>query len=220
MTRQLAYRSTLTVPTFGARLKTILIGLLAGLIVSLVVGGGVWFLSVAVPWKTVNESATLLSRFCEWLYLTDGSVGIRESIYLFPIIEGLHLIGIALSVGVLCWFDLRLLGLALRDEPVSKVWEQVMPWALGGFLVIFVSGLLLFWAEASTAYHSFHFWLKLSLILLAGVNALVFETSVRRNITEWDRDSVPPMNARLAGAVSLILWTAIIVTGRTMAYTF
>jgi hypothetical protein len=220
MTRQLAYGSTLTVSTFGGRLKRVLYGLFAALIVSLVVGGGIWFLSVAVPWKTVNESATLISRFCEWLYLTDGSVGIRESIYLFPIIEGAHLLGIALSVGVLCWFDLRLLGLALRDEPVSKVWTMLMPWALGGFVLMFVSGLLLFWAEALTAYHSFHFWLKLSLILLAGVNALVFESSVRRNIAEWDRDAVPPMNARLAGALSLILWTAIIVTGRTMAYTF
>lgn len=220
MTRQLAYRSTLIVSTFGERLKTVFRGLTAGLIVSLVVGGGVWFLSAAVPWKTVNESSTLLSRFCEWLYLTDGSVGIRESIYLFPIIEGLHLLGIAMSVGVLCWFDFRLLGLALRDEPVSKVWAQVMPWALGGFVLMLVTGLLLFWAEALTAYHSFHFWLKLSLILLAGVNALVFESTVRRNITAWDRDAVPPLNARLAGALSLILWTAIIVTGRTMAYTF
>ncbi len=220
MTRPLAYQSTLTGSTFGGRLKRVLLGLFAGLIVSFVVGGGVWFLSVAVPWKTVNESATLLSRFCEWLYLTDGSVGIRESIYLFPIIEGLHLLGIAVSVGVLCWFDLRLLGLALRDEPVSKVWAQLMPWALGGFVLMFVTGLLLFWAEAATAYHSFHFWLKLSLLLLAGVNALVFESTVRRNIDEWDSDAVPPLNARLAGVASLILWTAIIVTGRTMAYTF
>jgi hypothetical protein len=161
-----------------------------------------------------------LASFCQWLYDSGIGAGIRESVWVFPIIEGTHLLGIALSVGLLCWFDLRLLGLVLRDQPVSKVWHQVMPVAFVGFALMFVSGLLLFWAEAITAYHSVHFWIKVVLLLLAGVNALSFETTAHRNMGEWDMSAVPPLRARMTGAISLVLWMAIIITGRTMAYNF
>jgi hypothetical protein len=162
----------------------------------------------------------MLARICRYLYDSKVGAGIRESVWVFPIIEGTHLLGIALSVGMLCWFDLRLLGFVLRDEPVSKVWKQVMPAAFVGFGLMFVSGILLFWAEAFTAFHSVHFWIKMLLLLVAGINALRFETTAHRNMPEWDLAPVPPLNARMTGAISLILWTAIIITGRTMAYNF
>ena len=128
--------------------------------------------------------------------------------------------GIALSVGVLCWLDLRLIGIAFTDRPVSQVWKQVVPVAGIGFALMFVTGGLLFWAEAITAYDSVHFWIKLGLILLAGINAVYFEVITRRGIAAWDAAAVPPLQARIAGAVSLVLWTAVIITGRTMAYSF
>jgi uncharacterized membrane protein SirB2 len=163
---------------------------------------------------------SLLAKFCRYLYESKTGTGIRESVWVFPIVEGTHLLGIALSVGLLCWFDLRLIGVAFRDVPVSKVWEKVMPVAFVGFALMFITGLLLFWAEALTAFHSVHFWIKIALLLLAGVNALSFEATAHRNMGEWDLSPVPPLRARMTGALSLILWTAIIVTGRTMAYNF
>jgi hypothetical protein len=193
--------------------------MLAGLIMSVLVSEGVWALSAGIDWEFHFEKNAIES-FCQWLYESEIGTGIRESVWVFPIVEGTHLLGIALSVGLLCWFDLRLLGLALRDEPVPKVWKQVMPFAFIGFVLMFISGLLLFWAEALTAYRSVHFWIKLALLLLAGVNALSFEATAHRNMAEWDKTPVPPLRARMTGAISLILWTAIIVTGRTMAYTF
>jgi uncharacterized membrane protein SirB2 len=163
---------------------------------------------------------SLLAKFCRYLYESKTGTGIRESVWVFPIVEGTHLLGIALSVGLLCWFDLRLLGVAFRDVPVSKVWERVMPVAFVGFALMFITGLLLFWAEALSAFHSVHFWVKIALLLLAGVNALSFEATAHRNMGEWDLAPVPPLRARMTGALSLILWTAIIITGRTMAYNF
>lgn len=200
-------------------MKNLLRGLIAGSIISLLVGAGVWALAVGIRWKT-GSSTTALSNFCEWLYVSQVGTGIRESQYVFPLIEGSHLLGIALSVGALCWFDFRLVGLAFQREPVSQVWKQVMPFALAGFILMFLTGALLFWAEARVAYHSVHFWIKLALLALAGVNALVFEMTTSRSIAVWDAALVPPVPARVAGYVSLVLWTAIIVTGRTMAYTF
>jgi hypothetical protein len=194
-------------------------GLAAGVAISLLISFVTWLLADIIPSKTGSPFAPIRD-LCQWIAETQVGRGIIESIYLFPIIEGFHLIGIALSVGVLCWFDLRLMGLAFRNQPVSAVWKQVMPVARIGFMLMFLTGGLLFWAEAITAYNSVHFWIKIGLILLAGANAAYFEFVTRGGIASWDNDLVPPRNARLAGLVSLILWTAVIITGRTMAYSF
>jgi hypothetical protein len=194
-------------------------GLAAGVILTILISFVVWFLAAVIPSKTGSPFAPIRD-LCQRIAETSVGRGILESTLAFPIIEGFHLLGIALSVGVLCWFDLRLLGLVFRDHPVSKVWKQVMPIASVGFALMFVTGGLLFWAEAITAYDSVHFWIKLGLILLAGLNAAYFEFVTHPGIASWDNDTVPPLRARLAGLASLILWTAVIITGRTMAYSF
>jgi uncharacterized protein DUF6644 len=200
-------------------LRTRIVGLVAGAIISVLVSASVWFLARVIPGKTGSPFAPI-RELCQWIYQSPIGVGIRESALLFPVIEGVHLLGIGLSVGLLCWFDLRLLGLVMTREPISKVWKRVMPSAFAGFALMFVTGGLLFWAEAATAYNSVHFWIKMALILLAGVNAGYFELSTHKHMSEWDNEVVPPMRARLAGLTSLVLWTAVIVTGRTMAYAF
>jgi len=204
-------------PGFG--LKKRIAGLIAGGIMTVLVSALVWVLAAVLPSKT-DGPFTFLENICNWLYTTPVGVGIRESTLLFPAIEGIHLLGIALSVGMLCWFDLRLLGLVMKDEPVSKVWTRVMPTAITGFVLMFITGALLFWAEAATAYHSVHFWIKMGLIVLAGVNAGYFESTTHAHVAEWDSAAVLPMQARIAGLFSLLLWAAVIITGRTMAYSF
>jgi uncharacterized protein DUF6644 len=219
MAQPIAYESNLTDWTTTGKSRQVLRGLIVGLILSVLISAGVWALSTSVDSKMFSDN-NVLAKICQFLYDSRIGSGIRESVWVFPIVEGTHLLGIALSVGLLCWFDLRLLGLTLRDQRVSKVWQQVMPVAFVGFALMLVSGLLLFWAEAITAYHSVHFWVKVALLILAGINALTFETTAHRNMAEWDSAPVPPLRARMTGAISLILWTAIIITGRTMAYNF
>ena len=196
-----------------------IVALLVGVIVSLIVGATVWALSAVLPSKMDSPFAPIRA-LCEWIYGTSLSTGIRESTLAFPVIEGIHLLGIALSVGMLCWFDLRLIGVAMCNQPVSKVWRRVMPAAIAGFILMFITGGLLFWAESVTAYNSVDFWIKMGLLVLACVNAGVFELTTHRHAAEWDSARILPMRARLAGLFSLILWVAIIVTGRTMAYSF
>jgi hypothetical protein len=196
------------------------VGLIAAVIISVIVSAGVWALAVGLPSETSTEEETALSAVFQWIYDTPSSTAIRESLWVFPIVEGIHLLGIALSAGALCWFDLRLLGFVLRDESVSRVWKYVMPVAFVGFGLVFITGFLLFWAEAMTAYRSIHFWIKLGLILLAGVNAFFFELKLHPHMREWDAADTPPLAARVVGTLSLILWAAIMITGRTMAYRF
>jgi hypothetical protein len=222
MTRPLIYPTTARIvraPAISKYVKRTIAGLLAGIVISILISAGVWALAVGIPWK-LDDSQNPIATFCEWLYSTWISVSIRESVWVFPAIEGSHLLGIALSAGALCWFDLRLLGLALRKDPVSAVWKHIMPVAFVGFGLVFVTGSFLFIAEARTAYHSFHFWIKMVLIIIAGANAMLFELKLHPRMHEWDDAAVLPLSARMAGVISLVLWTAIIVTGRTMAYTF
>lgn len=143
---------------------------------------------------------------------------LAESPVAFPVIEGLHLIGLSVSVGLLFLVDLRLLGWALRDVPVPRVLQALRPWTLGGFALVFATGVLLFWAEATTLVASPAFPFKLLFIALAGLNALYFEVVTARRPALAQGTAVPRGAARAAGLVSLLLWTAVIVCGRLIPY--
>jgi hypothetical protein len=136
----------------------------------------------------------------------------------FPYIEGAHVLALSLSVGTIAWFDLRLLGATMRARPVSEVYASVKGWMLAGFGVMFVTGALLFVAHATKAYESWFFRAKVTLLLLAGVNALLFHRTVSKRNTSWNHAPVPPIAARMAGLASLLLWVGVIAAGRLFAY--
>lgn len=162
----------------------------------------------------------MLQELCQWLQDLRWATDLRESEWMFPIVEGTHVIALALSVGTLMVMDLRLAGWLMRREKVSEVSNQLMPYSLTGFAVMFVTGILLFCSQALKAYGSVWFQLKLAMLLLAGINALIFELTLRRTVTQWDTLATPPFRARLAGIMGMILWTGVIAAGRTMAYNF
>jgi hypothetical protein len=159
-----------------------------------------------------------LVQFAEWIEQTSLAVSIAESRYAFPAIEGLHLIGLSVAVGLLFITDLRLAGLILRKVPLNTVLHQLRPWVLGGFAVIFVTGGLLFLAEASTLIVSRVFAIKVVLILLAGLNAAYFEFVIARKPAVRENHPVLPASVRFAGLASLTLWSAVIVCGRLIPY--
>ena len=155
----------------------------------------------------------------DWLGALEGSpIGeaIRET--WFPFVEGMHVLALAFSVGTIAWFDLRLVGLAMRTRPASDVYQGLKPWMITGFGVMFVTGALLFAAHATKAYESRVFRAKVALLLLAGVNMLVFHLTIDRRRAEWNEAPVPPMAARAAGLLSLVLWLSVIAAGRMLAY--
>jgi hypothetical protein len=147
---------------------------------------------------------------------TGLSVAIREGGLPYPIIGGLHLLSIALFGGMLLITDLRLLGWALRSSKVSAIWYLALPWKRLGFLVVVLTGLLLMWAEPIRLYQSPSFWVKMVLFGLVGVHGLVFRRSVYRHPEKLDAGITA--RARLAAAISLILWAGIVVAGRLIAF--
>src|SRR5437867_11585499 len=160
-----------------------------------------------------------LLNFCTWVEGTPIGLFVREWLWGFPTLVAIHIMGLAVSAGMVVWFDLRLLGWSMRGSPVSVVYRQLMPWAFGGFFVMFVTGSLLLTGAAVAAYGNLYFRVKASGLVLAGVNALVYHTVTERGIRDWNEAARPPLPARLAGLISVVLWGTVILAGRMMSYT-
>ncbi len=159
-----------------------------------------------------------LPAFFEWLENTGGSVAIRESILFYPLVETTHVLTLCLFLGMTATWDLRLVGLTFRKIPVSQVLDRLWPWAMAGFVVMVISGLLLFYSGPVRASQNIFFQVKMIMIALAGLNAFVFHKTVYRWVAEWDNEAVIPMRARVAGFLSLVLWSGVVVSGRMQAY--
>jgi hypothetical protein len=159
-----------------------------------------------------------LFHFCEWLANTPGSIALHESRYVFLIVLTVHVLTLTVFVGTAVMIDLRFLGKAMSRVPVSEVVARLLPWTASGFLVMVVSGTLLFYAAPVVRYENLFFRFKMGIIVLALVNAWIFHETAYRRVAEWDRDPVPPRPVRLAGGVSLVLWAMVITAGRMMAY--
>jgi hypothetical protein len=152
-----------------------------------------------------------------WLETSGIAVLMRQSLWLYPIVEIVHILGLAILVGSAVLFDLRLLGLA-RGLPVSGLAAHLLRWARASLLLIVPSGLLMFTAHATEMAANPAFRLKLALIAAAALNAAVFHRSVFRTVGGWDTGRPAPAPARAAALLSLLLWTGVIACGRLLAY--
>jgi hypothetical protein len=159
-----------------------------------------------------------LLHLCQWLSATPAATAMRESPWIYSLIESIHVLGITALAGAAAVLDLRLLGVMMRREQVSQVVEQIEPIAWVGGVVMFGSGLLLFWAKAENCYANPAFRLKLLLLVLAASNPLIFHLTTYRSVASWDGAAKPPRGAKVAGILSLVLWSGIIVAGRAIAY--
>ena len=159
-----------------------------------------------------------LLAFCEWLAATSGSIALHESMYMYPLVESTHVLALTVFVGLAVILDLRLLGLVLRTVPVTDITDRLLPWTKGGFAVMVVTGILLFYAIPVRTYQSIWFRAKVVMLILAGINVWVFNNRVFLRVDEWKLDITTPKGARRAGLFSLILWGGIIVAGRFIAY--
>ena len=160
----------------------------------------------------------VIVQAAEWLEATWLSTAIRESIWVYPIVESVHVLTIAVFLGLTAAMDARLLGAALRETPVGVVMARLLPWIRAGFAVMIVTGLLLFAGTPVRFTTNVFFQIKLALLALAGLNVWLFHHRLFPTVQEWGAAASPPRHARLAGAASLVLWTLALATGRLIAY--
>jgi len=161
----------------------------------------------------------LIQDLLHWLYQTHWAYAIQTSLYLFPLIESIHVVAFATVVGSITYVDLRLLGLTSRARPISALIDEVLPLTWSAFALAVLSGAALFSANAPTYFENYAFRLKMMQILLAGINMIVFHTMTYRNVEQWDSILPPPWAVRLAGVVSIVLWIGSITCGRLIGFT-
>ena len=130
----------------------------------------------------------------------------------------IHVLTVSVFVGTAVMIDLRLLGRTMTHVPASQVIARLLPWSEAGFVVMVVTGTLLFYASPLARYENMFFRMKMAALVLALLNAWLFRRTAYRRVAEWDLDPVPPRRVRMTGAVSLALLATIITTGRMMAY--
>jgi hypothetical protein len=150
---------------------------------------------------------------------TGFATAIRENGSLFPWIEAMHVLGVTVLIGCVGLLELRLIGVASLNRPVSRVLKDVLPITWAAFAVSVVSGFLLFASNAPTYATNTFFLGKVVLLAGAGLNAFGFHTFVERSIAKWDTAARTPIPARLSGIFSLLMWLGIVVCGRWVGFT-
>jgi len=141
---------------------------------------------------------------------------IRASIWLYPALESAHYIGIACLVGAIMLIDLRLLGVA-KTLPIGSM-IGLLPWVWAGFIINLVSGSLIFIYGATGYGVSSAFWLKMTLMALAGINAWLFQLAANKSGSEWVGTGEVPVSVKTIATFSFVLWLSVVTTGRWMAY--
>jgi hypothetical protein len=161
-----------------------------------------------------------LDAIFQWLYATAPGELIRENESLFPWLESFHVLAITLVIGSIAIVDLRLIGVASRDRTVSRLTADVLPCTWAAFAFAVLTGGLMFISNAVNYAHNFHFQMKILFLLLAGVNMLLFQYVVSRDIAGWESPTLAtPLKAKLAGGASLALWIAVVAFGRWIGFT-
>ena len=152
-----------------------------------------------------------------WLQNLPPFTDLRSSAYVYPVVLALHLSAIALFGAMIVATDLRLLGWALPDRSMADVIRHLRWPKRIGFLLAATCGFLLFSSKAEEYFYNPFFRIKISLFMLVAVHALVFRKSVYRD-PDLDLTSEPPLRARLAASLSLVLWLSILCAGRYIGY--
>jgi uncharacterized protein DUF6644 len=154
-----------------------------------------------------------------WLESTSLAISIAESTVAFPIIEIVHVVAITLVFGTIAIVDFRLLGLGSNNRAVTELCRDVLPWTWSAFVVAAITGTLMFIHHATEYFSNTAFRAKMLLMLLAGINMVVFELITFRGVAKWDH-GVPVVPAgKLAGAISLVCWLGVVGFARWIGFT-
>jgi len=159
-----------------------------------------------------------LRSLFEWVQAFPSSTAFRESVYVYPATLTAHVVGMCVFAGLVIMMDLRLLGIGNTGTPLSQVQKRLFPWQMVGMGVSALTGFILVYGQPMRFYHNIFFWQKTVMMMLAGVNALAFHLGTYRTIATWDSAAATPFGARLSGALSLVLWAGVVMSGRLIAY--
>ena len=154
----------------------------------------------------------MLLAFFKWCEASAMGKTISGSVYLFPVVEAVHLLALAVIGGAVLIVDMRLVGLGMRQQPISQVAKDAEPWLIGSLAVMLITGFMLMTSEAMRCYYNDAFWLKMWSLLFA----TIFTFTVRRRVAF--ADAVKPMWTKVVGVISVLLWSGVGVGGRGIGF--
>lgn len=157
-----------------------------------------------------------MNGFVVWLESTSLSRGIVHYPWIWPLFEIIHFIGLTLVIGIAGFFDLRLMGV-MKRVPVSAA-RDLMPLAIAGFLMNLTTGAAFFIGTPHQYVGNVAWWAKVLCLLLAGLNAMFFETTVGARTMNLAAGDDTPWSAKMVGAVSLASWLGVLYWGRMLPY--
>lgn len=160
-----------------------------------------------------------IAAFLKALEATGLATKIRESLYIFPMLEATHVIGLALVFGTIAIIDLRLIGLASSQRSFKRMYTDILKWTWAAFALTALTGALMFITNATVYYHNFYFRTKMLLLVLAGINMGAFELTLGRKVESWDKAPSAPPLGRVVGVLSIALWITVIFMGRMIGFT-
>jgi hypothetical protein len=157
-----------------------------------------------------------MESFIQWVEFSRIAVWLRTFVWLWPTLESLHFVGLAFLIGGVGMLDFRLLGF-FRGVPIKAV-KQFMPWAIGGFLINFVTGVLFLIMAPQMYLGTGVWWAKVFFIVTAGANAMFFETRLGDHAIALPPNEDTPRALKIVGAISLFSWFAVLYCGRMLPY--
>lgn len=159
-----------------------------------------------------------ITAFLQTLQASSWAVFIHKKAWAFTTVEVIHVFAVSLLLGTIAIVDLRLLGLASTKRPFAELSRRVLPLTWAAFVLAVIAGSLLFISKATEYFVNPVFWLKMSLIAVAGINMLIFEFITVRDVQKWNVNPTPPPRARLAGGISIACWILVVVFGRLIEF--
>jgi hypothetical protein len=154
----------------------------------------------------------------QWVSEFPTSIAIRESLYVSPYLTVAHVVSMCIFAGLIVMMDLRLLGIGNMRTPFSEVQRRLFPWQMLGMTLSAITGLTLAYSDPMRFYVNIFFWTKMLVMVLAGINALAFHYITYNTVVRWDSAATTPFGARLSGALSIVMWAIVIVSGRLIPY--
>jgi hypothetical protein len=155
--------------------------------------------------------------FLKWLEALPPAVFVHKTAWALTTVTVIHVFAIALVLGTIAIVDLRLLGFASPRRPFAELSRRVLPFTWTAFVIAVITGALLFISRASDYVANPVFWIKMLVIVFAGINMMVFEFNTVRSVQEWALKPPPP--ARLAGGISIACWVLVVALGRLIGFT-
>jgi hypothetical protein len=161
-----------------------------------------------------------VKQFADWLSQTSLSVAIQSHEWVIPTIQSVHIVAIGVVLGSVFMVDLRILGLAGRDETLAQTVARFAPWLSWALCLLLLTGAAMVVGEPARELLALSFWLKMTLVATGTIVALVFQRSLRRDAAGWDTALVSQLHTRVLAIVTFLIWVFVVVLGRLIAYDY